>query len=126
MPIGSGPYLLSKTVSNRQSEYSRRKDYWAQKLPVRRGMFNFDTVRLKYYQDDTVRVERVKGGQYDFMQENTAALWARGYPDSALKRHGLVKRMATAKHSWYAGFCDEHETHAIKRYSCSPSAGVEL
>ena len=92
LPIGSGPYLLSKTVSNRQSEYSRRKDYWAQKLPVRRGMFNFDTVRLKYYQDDTVRVERVKGGQYDFMQENTAALWARGYPDSALKRHGLVKK----------------------------------
>ncbi len=92
LPIGSGPYRLGKTVSNRQSEYIRRTDYWAQNLPTRRGMFNFDRVRLKYYQDETVRMERVKGGQYDFMQENTAALWARGYPESALQRHGLVKK----------------------------------
>ncbi|MDO5059270.1 MAG: extracellular solute-binding protein [Neisseria sp.] len=92
LPIGSGPYRLVRADNSRLSEYRRREDYWAKNLPVRRGMFNFDTVRFRYYKDEAVRVEGIKAGSYDFMQENIARLWARAYPEQVLAKRGLVKR----------------------------------
>ncbi|MBF0804654.1 MULTISPECIES: extracellular solute-binding protein [unclassified Neisseria] len=93
-PIGSGPYRFNKADSGRLSEFVRDKNYWAQNLPVRKGMYNFDTVRFKYYKDDTVRLEGIKGGQYDFMQENSARNWARAYPEELLAKRRL------RKHEW--------------------------
>ncbi|MCP1771763.1 microcin C transport system substrate-binding protein [Neisseria perflava] len=94
LPIGSGPYRFGKAESGRMSEYRRDKHYWAQNLPVRKGRYNFDTVRFKYYKDDSVRIEGIKGGQYDFMQENVARNWARAYPAAVLQKRGL------SKHEW--------------------------
>lgn len=92
-PIGSGPYRLARAQNNRMSTYVRDKHYWAQNLPTRRGMYNFDTVRIKYYQDETAKVEGMKAGQYDALQENTARLWARAYHNPGLHKRGL--RQAT-------------------------------
>ncbi|ROV56687.1 extracellular solute-binding protein [Neisseria chenwenguii] len=96
-PIGSGPYRLGKADSGRMSEFGRDKNYWAQNLPTRKGQYNFDTVRFKYYRDDSVRIEGMKGGQYDFVQENIARNWARAYSDGVLKKRGL------GKHEWRQG-----------------------
>ena len=93
-PVGSGPYRIGKTEHGRLSEFVRDKHYWAQNLPTRKGMYNFDTVRFKYYKDDSVRLESLKGGQYDFMQENVARNWARGYSDNVLSKRRL------RKHEW--------------------------
>lgn len=100
-PIGSGAYRLAKTESGKLSEYQRDPNYWAKDLPVRRGMYNFDTVRFRYYRDSAVRVEGVKGGRYDFVQETVARDWARAYSDSTLKRQGLIKQ--TWQHQRTAG-----------------------
>lgn len=94
LPIGSGPYSLVKAEGGRLSEFKRNKDYWAQDLPVRKGRYNFDVIRFKYYKDESVRIEGVKGGQYDFVQENIARNWARAYPDEVLKKRNL------SKHEW--------------------------
>ncbi|OSI10396.1 extracellular solute-binding protein [Neisseria zoodegmatis] len=93
-PIGSGPYRIGKTENGRLSEFVRDKHYWAQNLPTRKGRYNFDTVRFKYYKDESVRLEGIKGGQYDFMQENVARNWARGYSDAVLSKRNL------RKHKW--------------------------
>ncbi|RPD86983.1 ABC transporter substrate-binding protein [Neisseria weixii] len=97
MPIGSGPYRFSRADSGRLSEYRRDKNYWAKDLPVRKGRYNFDTVRFRYFKDDSVRIEGIKGGRYDFVQENIARNWARAYPDDILKKRGL------SKHEWQHG-----------------------
>ncbi|PSJ79592.1 extracellular solute-binding protein [Neisseria iguanae] len=97
MPIGSGPYRFARADSSRLSEYHRDKNYWAQHLPVRKGRYNFDTVRFKYFKDDSVRIEGIKGGQYDFVQENIARNWARAYPGDMLEKRGL------GKHEWQHG-----------------------
>ncbi|WP_416189996.1 extracellular solute-binding protein [Neisseria sp. CCUG17229] len=97
MPIGSGPYRFARADSGRLSEYRRDKNYWAQDLPVRKGRYNFDTVRFRYFKDDSVRIEGIKGGRYDFVQENVARNWARAYPDDMLKKRGL------SKHEWQHG-----------------------
>lgn len=93
-PIGSGPYRLGKSESGRSIEFKRNPDYWALNLPTRKGMFNFDTVRFLYYRDNAVRIEGIKGGRYDFTEENVARNWARAYPDDVLKKRRLEK------HAW--------------------------
>ncbi|WP_165008767.1 extracellular solute-binding protein [Neisseria yangbaofengii] len=97
IPIGSGPYRFVRVDSGRLSEYRRDKNYWARNLPVRKGRYNFDTVRFRYFKDDSVRIEGIKGGRYDFVQENVARNWARAYPDDILKKRGL------GKHEWQHG-----------------------
>lgn len=94
-PIGSGPYKLQRILTGRLSEFVRDKQYWAENLPTRRGMFNFDTVRLKYYQDETARVEALKAGEFDVLEENVARLWARAYSDNVLNKRKLVRKTFT-------------------------------
>lgn len=101
IPIGSGPYRLKRTINSRVSEFERDKNYWAKDLFVRKGMFNFDLIKFRYYQDETARVEALKAGEYDILEENVARLWARSYPDKVLKKKNLIKK--TFQHQNNAG-----------------------
>ena len=75
--ITSGPYAIALADSGRRIEFQRRPDYWARDLPVRRGMFNFDRVVYRYYQDEDVQTEAFKAGEFDLMRVLTAKLWER-------------------------------------------------
>ena len=61
---------------------------------MRKGRYNYDHIRIKYVKDEVVRIEGLKGGQYDFVQENVARNWARAYSDEVLKKRNL------SKHEW--------------------------
>ncbi|MEP7299868.1 MAG: ABC transporter substrate-binding protein, partial [Burkholderiales bacterium] len=76
-PIGSGPYTVARTDSGRRIEFQRNPDYWARDLPVRRGMFNFDRIVYRLYQDEDVATEAFKAGEYDIVRVYTAKLWER-------------------------------------------------
>ncbi len=78
-PISSGPYLVDGYERGRFIRYRRNPDYWAQELPVRRGMYNFDTVTYKYYKDSTIALEAFKAGEFDFFFENYSKRWARSH-----------------------------------------------
>jgi microcin C transport system substrate-binding protein len=78
-PLGSGPYRISAVVAGRSVTYERIKNYWAWKLPILKGRYNFDTVRYDYYRDDTVAVEALKAGEYDFRKENISKTWTKAY-----------------------------------------------
>ncbi|UOO82396.1 extracellular solute-binding protein [Uruburuella testudinis] len=97
LPIGSGPYRFARADGGRLSEFARDQNYWAQNLPARKGMYNYNTVRFRYYRDDSVRIEGIKGGRYDFVQENVARNWARAYSERDLEKRGLQK------HEWMHG-----------------------
>jgi microcin C transport system substrate-binding protein len=45
IPLGSGPYKVSKFEPSRFIEFERVKDWWAADLPVNRGSYNFDALR---------------------------------------------------------------------------------
>ena len=92
VPIGSGAYRLKRTVNGRLSEFERDKNYWAKDLPSRKGAFNFDIIRFKYYLDETARVEALKAGEYDILQESVARLWARAYSDKILKKQKFIRK----------------------------------
>jgi len=93
--LGSGPYRVAAIDSGRSITYERMPDYWAKDLPVNRGQYNFDQVRVDYYRDDDVMFEAFKSGNYDFHYENRSQRWATGYDFPAF-RDGRVLRSVEA------------------------------
>jgi microcin C transport system substrate-binding protein len=91
-PLGSGPYKITAVEPGRSIVYERVKDYWGEKLPVNIGQNNFDTLRYDMYRDETVALEALKHGEYDFREENVARIWATGYDSPALTE-GRLKKM---------------------------------
>ena len=90
-PIGSGPYTIEKYSLGKNIIYKRNPDYWAKKLPSRRGMFNFDKIIYKYYKDETVMLEALKAGEYDFKLVNYSKQWARDYAGEKFDSKEIIK-----------------------------------
>jgi microcin C transport system substrate-binding protein len=78
-PIASGPYTVEKFSLGKSITYRRNPEYWARDLPSRRGHYNFDRVSYTYFLDEFARIEAFKAGAFDFVHENAAKNWARGY-----------------------------------------------
>jgi microcin C transport system substrate-binding protein len=91
-PIASGPYRVERADWGRSIVYTRRADYWANELPTRRGMFNFEQVTYKYFKDEVARLEGFKAGQFDWINENSAKNWARGHAGPKYRSGEIVKK----------------------------------
>ncbi len=100
-PIASGPYAVERADWGRSITYRRRADYWANDLPTRRGMYNFERVVYKYFKDEVARLEGFKAGQFDWIYENSAKNWARGHAGPKY-RSGEIRKKEFA-HSNSAG-----------------------
>lgn len=79
IPLGSGPYTVSKVDAGRSVTYTRNEHYWAKDLPINRGYYNFDKVIFDYYKDGSIAFEAFKAGAVDFRSENISKQWATGY-----------------------------------------------
>jgi peptide/nickel transport system substrate-binding protein len=90
-PMGSGPYRVSTVKPGASVTFTRRPDYWGRDLPVNRGVWNFDEIRLDYYREANGQFEAFKRGLYDFRVENEPSRWHDGY-DFAGARSGEVIR----------------------------------
>ena len=77
IPLGSGAYTIARADSGRRIEFQRNPAYWARDLPVRRGMYNFDRIVYRYYQDEDISMEAFKAGEYDLLRVYSAPLWTR-------------------------------------------------
>ncbi len=91
-PLGSGLYRVGELAQGRFIEYDRVADHWATDLPVQKGRWNFDTIRLEFYRDRNVRFEGFKAGEQRVNEEFTSRQWATGYDFPAVK-DGRVIRM---------------------------------
>ncbi len=91
-PIGSGPYIVKSVNQGRSITYQKNPDYWARTHPVRKGMFNFDTIAVNYYKDQIVAVEAFKAGEFDFMMVNIAKQWARDMVGKRFEDGSLIKK----------------------------------
>ena len=93
IPISSGPYVVAEVKPGERLVLRRNPDYWARDLPVTRGLYNFDEIRIDYYRDATAMFEAFKAGLYDFRIESDPTRWRGGYDFPAL-RDGRVVRQA--------------------------------
>ena len=101
LPISSGPYVVDAYERGKYIRYKRNPDYWADGLPVRKGMYNFDRVTYKYYKDSTIALEAFKAGEFDFFFENYSKRWARSHDGPKYKSGEILKK--ELKHSNNAG-----------------------
>jgi peptide/nickel transport system substrate-binding protein len=90
-PLGSGPYRVTAVKAGASVTLTRNPDYWGRDLPVNRGLWNFDEVRLDYYREANGAFEAFKRGLFDFRVENEPLRWHEGY-DFAAARNGQVIR----------------------------------
>jgi peptide/nickel transport system substrate-binding protein len=90
-PIGSGPYRVTAVKPGSSVTLTRNPDYWGRDLPVNRGLWNFDEIRLDYYREANGHFEAFKRGLYDFRVETEPLRWHDGY-DFPAARNGEVIR----------------------------------
>ncbi|NMM36770.1 MAG: ABC transporter substrate-binding protein [Glaciimonas sp.] len=100
-PIASGPYLIDKYDLGRSISFRRNPSYWGTNVPSRKGMFNFNRINYRFYQDDVARLEAFKAGEFDVVVEYSAKNWARSYNGPKFTSGEIVKRELT--HSNGAG-----------------------
>lgn len=92
IPIGSGPYRIGHVNFGRDITYQRDPHYWAARLNVRRGLYNFDQVTYKIYKDTTAQTEAFKAGEFDYIQVFSSREWARIYRGRKFDSGELVRR----------------------------------
>lgn len=90
-PIASGPYRVTAVKPGASVTLTRNPDYWGRDLPVNRGLFNFDEIRLDYFREANSQFEAFKRGLYDFRVEDEPLRWHDGY-DFPAARNGDVIR----------------------------------
>jgi microcin C transport system substrate-binding protein len=96
-PLGSGPYKIKAFEPGRFIEYERVKDWWAKDLPVSKGQWNFDGLRIEYFRDQTAAFEEFKAGRIDFWRESSAKQWATAFDLPQIKAGTLKKEQITEK-----------------------------
>ncbi|RWC32181.1 extracellular solute-binding protein [Mesorhizobium sp.] len=124
-PLGSGPYKIGRVAAGQTVEYDRVADYWGRDLPVNRGLYNFDRIRIDFYLDRQAAFEAFKKGDTHFREEFTSRVWATGYDFPALKDGKVIKRefsgektpdmQAVALNQRRPQFRDERVRRAIAR-----------
>lgn len=84
-PLGSGPYLVSEVKPGESVTLTRRSDFWAEDLPVMRGLFNAGEIRYDFYRDSNSLFEAFKVGLYDIRIESDPTRWSTGYDVPAVR-----------------------------------------
>lgn len=83
-PVGSGPYRISRIDNGRSITFERDPNWWAKDLPVNRGRYNFQRLRVEYFGDTEVARQVLKGGGYDYNREFSATAYTLGYNGAQL------------------------------------------
>ena len=90
--LGAGPYKVGRFSPGRYIEYDRVEDYWARDLPVVRGLYHFDRIRIDFFRDRNAAFEAFKKGEALWREEFTSRVWATGYDFPALHEGKVVRR----------------------------------
>jgi len=93
VPVGSGPYVVAEVLPGKSITYRKNPEYWAKDLAVRRGMFNFDTIVVKYFKDPVVSLEAFKAGEFDWIFVNISKQWNRDLTGRRFDSGELVKQV---------------------------------
>ena len=91
IPIGTAPYYVENYEVGRNVVLRRNPDYWGNNLPLRRGIANFDEIRIEFYGDNTVLKEAFKGGAISYVREFNAEKWETQYEFPAVQRGDILK-----------------------------------
>jgi peptide/nickel transport system substrate-binding protein len=90
-PVGSGPYLVGDVSPGKSVTLKRNPAYWGRDLPINRGLWNFDEIRLDYYRDANSHFEAFKKGLYDLRSEHDPGRWETAHDFPAARNGRVIK-----------------------------------
>lgn len=90
-PVASGPYRITEIQPGRSITYTRNPAYWARALPIRRGLYNYDEVKVLYFKDSVSLFESFKKGRVDLLREGNPAHWMTAYAFPAALQGKVVQ-----------------------------------
>jgi microcin C transport system substrate-binding protein len=91
-PLGNGPYRMATVKQGSSITLERVEDYWAKDLPVNRGLWNFDSIRIDWYADRTSALLAFFADEYDLREEFTSKSWSTEYDDKTPVKDGRIIR----------------------------------
>jgi len=89
-PVGSGPFTVAEVSPPNYTVFKRNPDYWAKDLPIKRGLDNYDEIRVEYYRDENTMFEAFKKGLYLVNPEGDPSKWSTAYDFPAVKDGRVV------------------------------------
>ena len=92
IPNATGPYRIDRFEPGRYFVLKRDPNYWGKDLPVARGAFNFDEMRIDYYRDDDVAFQAFQSDAFDAFVDSDAARWASGYDQKLVDTGAIIKQ----------------------------------
>ena len=90
-PVGTGPYVIADVQPGERLILRRNPDYWAQDLPVQRGLYNFDEIEIDYYRDADSSFEAFKAGLLRFSPGDRRSPLVSSYDFPAVRDGRIVK-----------------------------------
>jgi peptide/nickel transport system substrate-binding protein len=90
-PLGSGPYRVSSVKPGESVMLTRNPDYWGRDLPVNRGLYNFDEIKIDFFRDSNTWFEAFKRGLYDLRFETDPGRWTKQYDFPAARSRHLIR-----------------------------------
>lgn len=93
VPIGTGPYIVSRFEAGRFIEFTKNPDWWGKDLAFNKGRHNIETLRYDYFGDGGVVFEAFKAGEITTYRETNAAKWADQYDFPAVQSGEVVKSL---------------------------------
>jgi peptide/nickel transport system substrate-binding protein len=90
-PLGSGPYVVGSIDPGKSVTLKRNPHYWGKDLPINRGLWNFDEIRVDFYREANAHLEAFKRGLYDFRIEHDPTRWQTAYAFPAARAGSVIK-----------------------------------
>ncbi len=91
LPVGSGPYALTRVDPGRLAVFERRDDYWGADLPVNVGQYNVDEWSIEYFRDETALFESFATGRLQLYAEGDPLAWLNDYDFPAAQSGDIVQ-----------------------------------
>lgn len=73
--IGSGPYTIGEAEAGRSITFRRNSDWWGRDLPINRGLYNFDEIRVEFFRNEDAYRETLKVGEISLHAEYDPVRW---------------------------------------------------
>ena len=90
--IGTGPYEIDQVQQGRYVSFKRNPNYWAADLPISKGQFNFDEIRIEYFKNATAYFQAFLAKEFDIFFETDPKQWENGYNTDAVKRGDIIRK----------------------------------
>jgi len=88
--IAPGPYVVGDAVRGESVTFVRVPGWWGDGKRRFQGLFNFDRIHIRVIPNER-RLDWLRRGELDLMQENTARTWNEEYTFPAV-RNGWIRR----------------------------------